>query len=92
VGTELVGGSITSLGLADFLGVPPATLEALRQTADKHTIYADFVRHGYCVVTAKPTELIGEFKAVDTTQQPTATPSTIARFRVPNGTPSIQQI
>ena len=92
VGTELVGGSITSLGLTDFLGVPPATLEALRQTADKHTIYADFVKHGYCVVTAKPTELIGEFKAVDTTQQPTATASTIARFRVPNGTPSIQQI
>jgi phosphodiesterase/alkaline phosphatase D-like protein len=91
-GTELVGGSVTSLGLSEFLGVPPATLEALRKAADPHTIYADFVKKGYCVVTVNSNELIGEFKAAATTQTPTSPTSTIARFRVANGVPKIQQI
>jgi alkaline phosphatase D len=91
-GTELVGGSVTSLGLSEFLGVPPATLEALRKAADPHTIYADFVKKGYCVVTVNSHELIGEFKAAATTQTPTSPTSTIARFRVANGVPKIQQI
>jgi alkaline phosphatase D len=91
-GVELVGGSITSLGLSEFLGVPPATLEALRKAADPHTIYADFVKKGYCVVTASPTQLIGEFKAVDSTQTPTSPSSTIARFRVASGSKQLQQI
>ena len=91
-GTELVGGSITSLGLSEFLGVPPATLEALRKAADPHTIYADFTRKGYAVVTVSSNELIGEFKSPASTQTPTSPTTTIARFRVPNGVPQIQQI
>jgi alkaline phosphatase D len=91
-GVELVGGSVTSLGLSEFLGVPPASLEALRKAADPHTIYADFVKKGYCVVTASPTQLVGEFKAADSTQTPTSPVSTIARFRVASGSTQLQQI
>jgi alkaline phosphatase D len=92
VATELVGGSITSLGLPQFLGVPSAALEALRVAADPHTIWADFDHRGYCVVSVSANELIGELKAVDTTQTPTSPASTIARFRVPSGSPTIQKI
>ena len=42
VGVELVGGSATSFGLPEELGIPASTLEAIRQAADPHTIYADF--------------------------------------------------
>jgi hypothetical protein len=37
VGTELVGGSVTSLGLPEETGFPASSLEALRQSADPHT-------------------------------------------------------
>src|SRR4051795_12168645 len=49
VGTELVGGSATSFGLAEELGLPPELLDSLRKSADPHVIYADFVHRGYCV-------------------------------------------
>jgi alkaline phosphatase D len=92
IGTELVGGSITSLGLADYLGVPAATLEGIRKAADPHTIYADFEKHGYCVVTAKKDELLGEFKAVATTLQRGSPTTSLAKFRVKSGTPKIQKV
>lgn len=92
VGTELVGGSATSLGLPEELGVPAATLEALRQSSDPHTIYADFEKRGYCVVTVKKNELDGEFKAVGTTQQPGSPASSLAKFRVKAGTPKIEKV
>jgi alkaline phosphatase D len=91
-GTELVGGSITSPGLPEATGLPSSVLHALLAASDPHIVYADFDHRGYCVVTLNQNELIGEFKSVSTTQQPTATSSTLARFRVPSGSPSIEQI
>ena len=92
VGTELVGGSITSLGLPEATGFPPAALDAIRKAADPQVIFADFESRGYCVVTVDQSKLIGEFKSVSTTQSPTATPTTLARFQVNNGSTSLQQI
>lgn len=92
VGVELVGGSVTSFGLPEELGIPAATLEALRQAADPHTIYADFEHRGYCVVTASQDQLIGEFKAVNSTQTKTSTAFSLAKFKVEPGTPTLQQV
>jgi alkaline phosphatase D len=92
IGTELVGGSATSLGLPEELGIPAATLDAARQASDPHVVYAEFEHRGYCVVTATKKELVGEFKAVDTTQQPTSPVSTIAKFKVESGTPELHQV
>jgi alkaline phosphatase D len=92
VGVELVGGSVTSFGLPEELGLPAATLEALRQASDPHTIYADFERRGYCVATVSQDELIGEFKAVNSTQTKTSPAFSLAKFKVESGTPSIEQI
>ncbi len=92
VGTELVGGSVTSLGLPEETGIPAATLEALRQSSDPHVIYAEFERRGYCVVTVKKEELLGEFKAVSTTQQPSSPATSLAKFQVKSGTPKIEKV
>ncbi len=92
VGVELVGGSVTSFGLPEELGIPAATLEALRQASDPHTIYADFEHRGYCVVTASKDQLVGEFKAVHTTQTPTSAPYSLAKFKVERGATTLQQV
>ena len=91
-GTELVGGSVTSLGLPEATGIPSSTLQALRQSADPHVKYADFDHRGYCVVSLDRNKLVGQFKSVNTTQSPTATPTTLATFQVNNGSPSLNQI
>ena len=59
VGVELVGGSATSFGLPEELGIPASTLDALRKASDPHTIYAEFERRGYCVVDVTKDELLG---------------------------------
>ena len=63
----------------------------MRQASDPHTIYADFERRGYCVVTVSKDELLGEFKAVNT-KSPTSQPSSLAKFKVEAGTPTLHQV
>jgi alkaline phosphatase D len=92
IGTELVGGSATSLGLPEELGQSPAVLEALRGLYDPHTIFADFESRGYCVVTVSKDSVVGEFRAVGTTQQPHSPAHSLAKFKVESGTPELNQI
>lgn len=92
VGTELVGGSATSFGLPEELGLPASTLDSLRKASDPHVIYADFEKRGYCVVTASKDKLVGEFKGVSDAKVPNGTVSTIAKFQVDSGTPQLHQV
>ena len=92
IGTELVGGSVTSFGLPEELGLPAATLDSLRQASDPHVIYADFEKRGYCVVTADKNKLVGEFRAVSDAKVPNGTVSTIAKFQVDSGTPQLHKL
>jgi alkaline phosphatase D len=92
IGTELVGGSATSFGLPEELGIPSATLESLRQASNPHTTFAEFDHRGYCVVTADKDKLIGEFKQVSDAKVPNGTISTLAKFQVDSGTPKLRKI
>jgi alkaline phosphatase D len=92
VGTELVGGSATSLGLPEETGVPSATLDAIRRSADPHMVFADLDHRGYCVVTATKDHLVGEFKAVSDAKVRNGTVSTIAKFQVDSGKPKLNQV
>lgn len=92
IGTELVGGSATSFGLPEELGIPSATLDSLRKTSDPHVVFADFDHRGYCVIDVSASELNGEFKAASTTQDANGTISTIAKFKVESGTPQLHQV
>lgn len=91
VGVELVGGSATSLGLPEQLGVDSSILYPLAGPNDPHVKYVDFDRRGYAVVTATRSELRCEFKAVDT-QKRGSKPTTIAKFRVPAGARQLERI
>lgn len=81
---EFVGGSATSSGLSDAVGLPPSTLAGLA-AVNPHINYYDFIKKGYGVLTVKKNELICEFKTVDHTTKGAGTATTAATFRVPLG-------
>jgi phosphodiesterase/alkaline phosphatase D-like protein len=88
VGAEFVGGSATSLGLPEQLGIPSETLAALAP-ADPHLKFFDFDRRGYMVVEASKKSLDVEFKSVDT-QTKGAKPVSLKKFRVASGERTVQ--
>jgi alkaline phosphatase D len=92
IGTELVGGSATSLGLPQETGISSATLEAIRPSADPHIVFAEFDHRGYCVIQVGKTELAGEFKAVSDATNPHGTVSSLAKFKVEAGSPTLHQV
>ena len=92
VGVELVGGSATSLGLPEFLGVDSSVLEALAAANDPHIKYAEFDSRGYAVIDVSKQKVKAEFKAVDAlTKNATAT-TTIGRFEVDAGDPTLHEV
>ena len=90
-GVELVGGSATSLGLPEFLGVPSSALYPIAAAEDPHIKFVDLDRRGYAVVTATKKDLTCEFKAVDALT-PGATPTPLKAFRVVDGVPALQVV
>jgi alkaline phosphatase D len=88
---EFVGGSATSLGLPESTDLPPETL-ALLAAINPHISFYDFVKRGYGVIEISPTQAACELKAVDALHQGAATPTTIAKFRVPLGARSPERI
>jgi alkaline phosphatase D len=88
-GVELVGGSATSTGLPEFLGVPSSELYPLAEPNDPHVDFVDLDHRGYAVVTATKKDLTCEFRAVDT-QTEGSRPTTLGSFRVADGVPSLQ--
>lgn len=93
-GTEFVGGSISSHGLREDYNVPQegAALANVIRTNNPHIDYVDAVHRGYGVLTAKSDELLVDFKAVRSALTPHSETFTLARFRVPSGTPTVQQL
>jgi alkaline phosphatase D len=81
---EFVGGSATSHGLPESTGQSPETLAVLA-AVNPHISFYDFVKKGYGVVEFSKTEAVCELKAVNALQRGAATPTTIAKFRVPLG-------
>ncbi len=91
VGVELVGGSLTSLGIPEALNVPGPTLKALVPTADPHIKFSDFDRRGYCVLTVDAKELNAEFMQCDALTKG-AKPQSLAKFKVESGVPKLNVV
>ena len=91
VGVELVGGSVTSLGIPESLGVPSASLTAFASTADPHIKFYDFDHRGYCVITVDQNELTGEFMRCDAMEKGTK-PVPLATFKVEDGVPKLNVV
>lgn len=90
VGTEFVGGSVTSLGLESIFGPGIAAGQALRMT-NPHLNYMNFERRGYMTVTADAQQLKVAFRSPATTQTPTSPVSTLRSFTVASGSTALQQ-
>jgi alkaline phosphatase D len=88
---EFAGGSATSTGLPEATGLSPEVLAALA-LVNPHIDFYDFVKKGYGVIELRPGEAVCELKAVDAKTPGAATPTTIARFRVPLGARSPERI
>ena len=95
VATEFVGGSITSLGIADQFGEDAATATSLLgdetvYANNPHIRYSNQQYKGYGVLTAERDELRVDFRATRSTARADAEVFTLQRFRVPRGVPAVE--
>ncbi len=93
IGTEFVGGSITSLGLEDIL--PAATVPVVQSgitVTNPHLAYANFSRRGYAVVECRPDVMKVQFRSPADTKTRDAAVSTLASFRVVDGVPTVERL
>lgn len=90
---ELVGGSISSLGVKETLGNAPVDNlgEAIRAN-NPHMIYSDLVKRGYGVLSMRRNEAICEFMAPTTALRRGAAVNRIAAFRIPAGRVELERI
>lgn len=91
VGVELVGGSVTSFGLPEYLHVPGSTLSSLAPAADPHIKFNDFDHRGYCVVKIDKGELNAEFMRCDALTRGVK-PTSLAKFNVKSGVPTLNVV
>jgi alkaline phosphatase D len=91
VGVELVGGSVTSLGIPESLNVDPALLETVGPPANPHIHFFDLRRRGYAVVEVGKKELNAEFRVCDALTRG-AKPEVSARFKVESGVPKLNVV
>ena len=90
VGVELVGGSATSLGIPEALGVARQTLQALAEANNPHVKYAEFVKRGYAVVEVEKKKMTAEFKSVDALTKG-AGREPLKSFEVDSGDPTLHE-
>jgi alkaline phosphatase D len=90
VGTEFVGGSVSSLGLEAVFG-PATPLVGALQATNPHIAYLDSVHRGYMVVEATKGQLAVRFRSPASTQVPHSPVSTLASFTVANGSTSVHR-
>jgi alkaline phosphatase D len=91
VGVEMVGGSVTSLGIPEALDTPPDLLEAVGPPANPHIKFFDVRHRGFGIVEIGKGELKGEFRTCDALTRG-AKPETSARFVVESGVPKLNLV
>ena len=91
VGVELVGGSLTSLGIPESLGVTADSITALGIPANPHIKFFDLKNRGYAVATIGKNEMTAEFRTCDT-QTRGSKPVTSAKFQVASGVPELNVV
>ena len=91
-GVELVGGSITSLGVKETLGGAPVDLAEPGIIANNpHMVYADFDRRGYGVLGLDTDKAVCEYKAPATALERGSPVSRLAAFEIEAGSKDVQR-
>lgn len=92
VGTEFVGGSITSGGFEEYFGpTTPVTQEAVRAN-NPHYVHAEWLSKGYGVLEARRDELLVTYRSPSTVLEPKAQMRDLARFRVAAGSTAVERL
>ena len=86
-----VGGSLTSLGIPESLGVSADSITALGIPANPHIKFFDLKNRGYAVATIGKNEMTAEFRTCDT-QTRGSKPVTSAKFQVASGVPQLNVV
>lgn len=97
--TEFVCGSMTSPGIVDRLAsrerdrrAAAAPIDGLVLNVNRHISYSNQAYKGYGLVTASPTELTMEYRAVrDTRSLQNDATFLLAKFRVPRGVATVER-
>jgi alkaline phosphatase D len=87
VGSEFVGGSVTSDFPAELAGLAQQAIEALDQVK-----FVDVERHGYALVELNADKARCDFRVADTINEPTSGISTSASFEVLAGAPGVRKL
>lgn len=90
IGTEFVGGSVTSPGFEDIIPEATAreTIKAALRTTNPHITYADFEKRGFGLVEARTDGLRVQYRSVDALDR-NARPQTLATFSVATGSTQV---
>ncbi len=91
IGVEFVGGSATSFGIPETLGLPSAALEALALPLNPHIKFADLDHRGYGVLTIDRNRIECSLRSVDPFTVG-AKPKTLATFQTRSGEPHVHEI
>ena len=92
-GVELVGGSVTSLGVKETLGgAPIENFEEAIRVNNPHMIYADFDMRGYGVLSLYKNRAVCEYKAPATALEKGSPVKRLAAFEIPAGSTDVEQI
>ena len=91
IGVEFVGGSATSFGIPETLGVDAGTLTALGLANNPHLKYANLESRGYGVLTIKERQIRCDLRGVDALTDG-AKPTTLASFVANAGSPEVQEV
>jgi alkaline phosphatase D len=91
---EFVVPSVTSENTSELLGGGPAGTisEENARANNSHLVLVDQVRHGYCVLEARPDKLHVDFKHAVSIKVPDSAVATTYSFDVPRGTPRVDQV
>jgi alkaline phosphatase D len=89
---EFVGGSATSHGLPEETGIDPSVIKALANALDHHISYLDLVNRGYSVLEVTPSQVSCEYKRVQIQSRDGGQATSLAKFALPNGSTTPQQV
>ena len=92
VGTEFVGGSITSKGLEEYFGPAAAAGQEGVRVDNPHLAYSEWQSRGYGVMEARRDELLVTYRSPLTTEQPESEMRDLAKFRVAAGSTAVESL
>jgi len=91
VAVEIVGGSVTSDGIAEYVGGADLTrlISRALEPANPHLQYLDAKHHVYTRVEVTPEATVATYVAVNTIRLTAYEPFTLKTFTIPDGSPEL---